>query len=175
MAKWKRYVVGPDGQGKSAVLTQEATMVKEDPGMFYRVDLWCTGEMPVDNSIAVDRATQSLTRAPLANGTVFRALEIPPDTGDKEKHRAAIAKLHQEVGQKQLPSDGDYQRHPSMHRTDTLDYITCVKGEIWLMTDVDEVLMMPGDSVVIRGTNHGWSNRSSEPCLLVGTMINATK
>jgi hypothetical protein len=36
-----------------------------------------------------------------------------------------------------------------MHRTDTLDFI-------------------------IRGTNHAWSNRSNEPSLLVGTMIDAT-
>jgi hypothetical protein len=41
------------------------------------------------------------------------------------------------------------------------------------MTDVDEVLMRPGDTVVIRGTNHAWSNRSDEPCLLIGCMIDA--
>lgn len=27
--------------------------------------------------------------------------------------------------------------------------------------------------MVIRGTNHGWSNRSDSPCLLVGSMIDA--
>ncbi|TRZ58089.1 MAG: cupin domain-containing protein [Rhodocyclaceae bacterium] len=175
MAKWKRYVVGSNPKGESAVLTQESTMVKEDPGIFYRVELWCTAEMPVDNSITIDRATQSMTRAPVANGSVFRALEIPPDTDDKEKHRAAVAKLHSEVGQKHLPTDAEYKRHPSMHRTDTLDYIACVKGEIWLVTDVDEVLMRPGDTVVIRGTNHAWSNRSNEPCLMIGTMLDAAK
>jgi hypothetical protein len=29
--------------------------------------------------------------------------------------------------------------------------------------------------VVIRGTNHAWSNRSDEPCLLVGCMIDADR
>ena len=33
--------------------------------------------------------------------------------------------------------------------------------------------MQPGDTVIIRGVNHAWSNRSSEPCLLVGTMTDA--
>jgi hypothetical protein len=34
--------------------------------------------------------------------------------------------------------------------------------------------MRPGDTVIIRGTNHAWSNRSNAPCLLVGTMTDAT-
>ena len=34
--------------------------------------------------------------------------------------------------------------------------------------------MQPGDTVIIRGVNHAWSNRSSTPCLLVGTNTDAT-
>jgi mannose-6-phosphate isomerase-like protein (cupin superfamily) len=173
MAKWKRYVVGPDAEGRSAVLGEEGTNVKEEPGIFYRVDLWSTAEMPVNNGIVQDRGMDSKTREPFANGSVFRALEIPPDTEDKLLHRAKLEKLHKEVGQTHLPTDTDYARHPSMHRTDTLDYIACVKGEIWLMTDVEDVLMQPGDVVVVRGTNHGWSNRSDQPCLLIGVMLDA--
>jgi hypothetical protein len=29
--------------------------------------------------------------------------------------------------------------------------------------------------VIIRGVNHAWSNRSNAPCLLVGTMTDATR
>jgi quercetin dioxygenase-like cupin family protein len=42
-----------------------------------------------------------------------------------------------------------------------------------MMTDTDEILLTPGDSVVIRGVNHAWSNRSKEPCLLAISMIDA--
>jgi hypothetical protein len=49
-------------------------------------------------------------------------------------------------------------RHPSMHHTDTLDCLTCVRGQIYLVTDTGEVLMQPGDTVIIRGVNHAWSN-----------------
>lgn len=59
-------------------------------------------------------------------------------------------------------------------RADTLDCITCVIGEIYLVTDTGEVLMGPGDTVVVRGTNHAWSARSDSPCLLMGTMVDAT-
>ena len=174
MAKWKRYVVGPDVNGKSAVLMSEASNVQQNPGFFYRATLWSTREVPVDNTIVTDRAMDSHTREPFPGGMLFRALEIFPDSADRGQHVAALQKLNAEVKQKHLPAPADLARHPSMHRTDTLDCITCVIGEIYLVTDVDEVLMRPGDSVVIRGTNHAWSNRSDKPCLMVGCMIDAT-
>ena len=173
MAKWKRYVVGADASGKSAVLMDEATNVQENPGYFYRATLWSTKEVPVDNTIATDRALDCHTREPFPGGMLFRALEIFPDPEDRQTHIAAVLQLHRRVGQKHAPTPEDLARHPSMHRTDTLDCFACVKGEIYLMTDVDEVLLRPGDTVVIRGTNHAWSNRSNEPCLLVGCMIDA--
>jgi quercetin dioxygenase-like cupin family protein len=174
MAKWKRYVVGPDAKGKSAVLMSEAANVQENPGFFYRATLWSTKEVPVDNTIVTDRAMDLHTREPFPGGMLFRALEIPPDSADRGRHEAAVQKLNAQVKQKHAPTREDLARHPSMHRTDTLDCITCVTGEIHLVTDVDEVLMRPGDSVVIRGTNHAWSNRSDRSCLLVGCMIDAT-
>lgn len=173
MAKWKRYVVGRNDEGQSAVLMDEATNVQENPGIFYRATLWGTRETPVDNTIVGDRSTEIKTREPFPNGMVFRALEIPPDTANKAQHVAALKKLNVEVAQKHAPSPEDLARHPSMHRTDTLDCITCVTGEIHLVTDVDDVIMRPGDSVVIRGTNHAWSNLSDKPALLVGCMIDA--
>jgi hypothetical protein len=175
MAKWKRYVVGPDANGKSAVLMREATNVQENPGIFYRATLWSTKEVPVDNTITADRGMEVKTREPPPGGMLFRALEIPPDTTDRTGHVEALKRLNVEVKQKHEPSKEDLARHPSMHRTDTLDCITCVIGEIYMVTDVDEVLMRPGDTVIIRGTNHAWSNRSDKPCLLVGCMMDATR
>lgn len=171
---WKRYVVGPDASGKSAVLMDQATNVQEDPGIYYRATLWAASEVPVDNTIESDRAATITTREPAPGGFLFRALEIPPDTKDTARHIERLKELNAQVQQKHTPTPEDFARHPSMHRTDTLDCITCIKGEIYLVTDMDEVLMRPGDTVVIRGTNHAWSNRSGEPCLLCGCMIDAT-
>lgn len=173
MAKWKRYVVGPDASGKSAVLMHEATNVQEKSGVFYRATLWSADEVPVDNSIDTDRGAAITTREPRPGGMLFRALEIPPDPKDKEGHIKAVMQLHAEVRQKHTPTAEDLARHPNMHRTDTLDCFTCVMGEMYLVTDVDEVLLRPGDTVIIRGTNHAWSNRSDKPCLIVGCMIDA--
>jgi hypothetical protein len=173
MSRWKRYVVGPDAQGRSAVLATEPTNVQSKVGFFWRATLWATEESPADNTVEGDRATEVSTREPAPNGLIYRALEIPPDFSDASVHREVLAELNEAVEQRVKPSQQDLKRHPSMHRTGTLDCITCVIGEIYLVTDVDELLMKPGDTVVIRGTNHAWSNRSDAPCLLVGTMVDA--
>jgi hypothetical protein len=173
-----RIVVGPDAAGRSSVLQQGLTNVQSHEGFFWRATLWATRETPADNSIDGDRAlTDGLgaRRDPFPSGVISRALEIPPDAPDIAEHRRVLAALNEEVQQKHQPSDADLARHPTMHRTDTLDFITCVQGEIYLVTDTDEVLMQSGDTVIIRGTNHAWSNRSDAPCLLVGTMIDAAR
>ena len=171
-----RFVVGPDPQGRSAVLQRGLTNVQSRDGFFWRATLWATQETPVDNSVEGDRSqTPGLgaQREPFPNGFICRALEIPPDNPGDDEHRRLFTELNKEVRQKHLPSAADLARHPTMHRTDTLDCLTCVRGEIYLVTDTDEVLMQPGDTVIVRGVNHAWSNRSSEPCLLVGTMTDA--
>lgn len=168
-----RIVVGPDEHGHSAVLINEVTNVQEKEGFFWRSTLWSAQEVPVDNSIEGDRGLATANREPFPGGLLVRALEIPPDAVDAEEHKRVLTQLSSEVKQTIAATDDDLKRHPSMHATNTLDAITCVRGEIYLVTDVDEVLMTPGDTVIIRGTNHAWSNRSSEPCLLVGTMIDA--
>ena len=142
-----RFVVGHASQGRSAVLQRGLTNVQSRERLHWSATLWATEETPVDNTIAGDRSqTQDLGESiqPLPNGLICRALEIEPGAG--------------------FP----------MHHTDTLDCLTCVRGEIYLVTDTDEVLMQPGDTVIIRGVDHAWSNRSSTPSLLVGTNTDAT-
>jgi quercetin dioxygenase-like cupin family protein len=173
LSRWKRYVVGPDGDGKSAVLMNEPTNVQSKEGFFWRATLWATEELPADNGVEGDRSEGVTTREPAPNGLIYRALEIPPDHQDADEHRRVLTELSTAAAQSVAPTEADLKRHPSMHRTGTLDCITCVIGEIYLVTDTDEVLMTPGDTVVIRGTNHAWSNRSDAPCLLVGTMVDA--
>jgi quercetin dioxygenase-like cupin family protein len=175
MAEFKRYVVGADKDGLSAVLETEPTNVQSKEGFFWRSTLWATQETPVDNSIEGDRSLAEgvgARREPAPGGMLVRALELLPDM-DPEEHRRQFAELNAQVSQTHLPTAADAQRHPTVHRTDTLDCITVVRGEVYLVTDKEEVLMTPGDTVIIRGTNHGWSNRSDSPCLLIGSMIDA--
>lgn len=56
--------------------------------------------------------------------------------------------------------------HPYMQKTRTIDLCIVLEGEITLVLDTEEVSLKAGDSIVQRGTNHAWSNRSSHPCVV---------
>ena len=60
-----------------------------------------------------------------------------------------------------------------MHKTSTVDYLIVVKGEIWAILDDSEVCLKQGDMMIQRGTNHSWSVRTEEPCLLAAILVNA--
>jgi hypothetical protein len=76
-----RFVVGPDPQGRSAVLQRGLTNVQSRERLHWSATLWATEETPVDNTIAGDRSqTPNLGESiqPLPNGLICRALEIEP-------------------------------------------------------------------------------------------------
>jgi mannose-6-phosphate isomerase-like protein (cupin superfamily) len=173
MPRFKRFVVGSNSEGKSVVLMDTPHNVQSEEGHFWRATLWGSDQVPVDNTTQRDEADGRQLREPPEGGLLFRMLEIWPDMPDRELQKQRVRELHARVKQKSPPTEADLDRHPSMHRTDTLDCIAIISGEMYLVTDIEEVLMRPGDSVVIRGTNHGWSNRSDKPCLTVGCMISA--
>ena len=67
----------------------------------------------------------------------------------------------------------DTTKHPAMHKTDTIDYIILLKGDVTLILDEEEVDLKPFDVVVQRGTNHAWVNNGKEPALLIAVLIDS--
>ena len=70
----------------------------------------------------------------------------------------------------------DRDRHsadPMMHKTSTVDYIIVLKGEIYAVMETGEKLLRAGDILVQRGTNHSWSVRGNEPCIVAAVLVSA--
>ena len=61
--------------------------------------------------------------------------------------------------------------HPLMHKTETLDYVIILSGEVYLVMEDTETLLEPSDVVVQRGTNHAWSNRTDKPCIQLAILL----
>jgi mannose-6-phosphate isomerase-like protein (cupin superfamily) len=173
MPSINRVVIGTNGDGKSAVILRHPPDCQAVPGAFWRSTLWATAELPVDNTIDGDRGAGVVVREPEADGVIFRVLELPPDPEDTQKHIEILGDLNKTVKQKYPPTEADMARHPSMHRTDTLDMFMIADGEVYLVTDTDEVLLKAGDTGVCTGVNHAWSNKSDQPCRIVGVMVSA--
>ena len=60
-----------------------------------------------------------------------------------------------------------------MHKTETIDYIILLKGDVTLILDNEEIDLKPFDVVVQRGTNHAWVNNGDEPALLIAVLIDS--
>ena len=79
----------------------------------------------------------------LPNGTVFRVIEFSPGVAARN------------------------------HRTDSIDYIVIMSGEIDMELDGSVVHLKAGDVMVQRGTIHNWVNRGTEPCVLAVVLVDA--
>ena len=62
-----------------------------------------------------------------------------------------------------------------MHTTSSIDYVVLLRGEVsLLLDDGEELALRPFDVVIQRATNHYWINRSEEPALLMGVLLDAS-
>ena len=170
--KIRRVVTGHDDSGKSVFIYDgDAGAVKEMESMpgLALTDLWQTNGAPADNGGNADAADRPVVLEPPANGTIFRIVEFPPDSTWRDSADAADA--FDSIGAGHAPVAGSDD--PMMHKTSTVDYLIVLKGEIWAILDDSEKCLKPGDVMIQRGTNHSWSVRTDEPCLLAAILVNA--
>ena len=90
-----------------------------------------------------DLGARALGTAPPPNGTRFAVLDFPPGNP------------------------------PIMHRTETLDYVVVLSGEIDMDMDDSTVRLKAGDVLIQRGTNHSWANRSDSIARIAFILIDA--
>ena len=60
-----------------------------------------------------------------------------------------------------------------MHRTETIDYVIVMQGELDMDMDDSTVKLKAGDVMVQRGTNHAWVNRGTEVARAAFVLIDA--
>ena len=141
----RRVVTGHDSNGKAIVTIDEIAqnVIAPRPNVSSAV-IWSTEGFPVDNDGDEDPATLGLKNTTLANGTVFRVLQVEPGNA------------------------------PRMHRTDSVDYALVLSGEIDMeLDDGVMVHLKAGDVMVQRGTVHNWLNRGTAPCVIAFILISA--
>jgi quercetin dioxygenase-like cupin family protein len=72
------------------------------------------------------------------------------------------------------PGAAAHAEFQGAHATDTLDYVTILRGEVTLVVGGTEVLLRPGDSVVQQpGVPHDWQNRCRDSAVMVGVLVSA--
>jgi mannose-6-phosphate isomerase-like protein (cupin superfamily) len=168
----RRVVTGHDANGRAVVLfdgESPHSFFLEKAGGLQLTEIWETRSSPADNSGAKDAADHERRIEPAGAGSVFRIIEYPPDT--VRLRTLDPDRFFHGMGAK--AANAATRRHPGMHKTDTVDYCVVLSGEIWAVLDEGEVLLRAGDCLVQRGTNHAWSNRTEEPCVIVFVLVAA--
>ncbi|MGP0093863.1 MAG: cupin domain-containing protein [Xanthobacteraceae bacterium] len=168
----RRVVTGHDKNGNSSFLMDGlAPNVKEMDSMpgLALTDLWETTSAPANNESYGDAAARPVRLEPPTGGTILRIVEFPPDSQWRVNTDAVKAFESIGAGHAKDKSNAD----PMMHKTATVDYIIILKGEIHAIMETGEKLLRAGDILVQRGTNHSWSVRGSEPCIVAAVLVSA--
>ena len=141
----RRVVTGHDEQGNAVVKIDEVVSHWRDGRPGAKVcNVWTTDTAPANNSGDADGGKREGKFTMINNGSVFRILEFKPGLEAR------------------------------MHRTDSIDYIVVMSGEIDMELDNGvEVHIKAGDVMVQRGTVHNWINRGTESCVLAVILIHA--
>ena len=143
----RRFVTGHDAKNVAKVIMEgPATNAKHPSAGTVSTMIWSTDRTPADIAIGEsieDLGARIIGTAPPANGTRFAVIDFPPGN------------------------------EPRMHRTETIDYVIVMQGELDMDMDDSTVKLKAGDVMVQRGTNHAWVNRGKEVARAAFVLIDA--
>jgi mannose-6-phosphate isomerase-like protein (cupin superfamily) len=165
----RRIVTIDDARGAShAVVDEPSPDVRTDPARpgFASTRVWVTtASPPTVPKQYRDALLLPQMMVPPPHGSLCRIVTIPPDAAWRGKVGAGEVAAHfQAMGAPRASTFSPRALHPYMQKTSTLDFCLILEGEVTLVLDTEEVALTAGDTVVQRGTNHAWSNRSDKPC-----------
>lgn len=143
----RRVITGHDNNNVAkAIIDGPSAYVRSRNAGTASSLVWCSDATPSDISIGEDvedMGARELGTYPPPGGARFIVMQFEPG----------------------LPG--------TMHRTETIDYITCIEGEIDMDMDDSKVTLKQGDTMVQRGTNHSWVNRSDKVAKISIVLVDA--
>jgi mannose-6-phosphate isomerase-like protein (cupin superfamily) len=150
-----RIVTGYGPDGAPAILFEGEPPMVDRTEKYVTSELWISAETPAPLAVAADTSLAGYELEPPGTGSRFRIVEIMPQQSSSEPAAAVAA-------------DDDAS---GVHRTDTLDYVVVLRGEVTLVVGERAVTLYPGDVVVQGGIEHDWENRGTEPCAVAAVLI----
>lgn len=144
--KFRRIVTKHDASGKATIwIDADATNHKCPNEKISSTLMWSTDRTPTLMLSDEDEGDRILGSAPPPSGSRFTMMEFQPGN------------------------------EATLHRTDTVDYVICISGEIDMFLDGSQfVTLRAGEVLIQRGTNHAWANRSDKPCRLAVILLDAS-
>ena len=149
----RRVVVGRDGGGAPAILSDETPQLTIAAPSGVGVSELLSSPGPLTSvQDGGDPPREGVGAFPANGGVAARLIRFPV-TG--EWVRVA----------------GDGPDRPGMHRSETLDLMVVLSGEIVLGVEDCEDAIGTGDSIVQRGTLHRWRVTGDGPCTYLSVLL----
>lgn len=142
----RRVVTGHDENDVARVLWDDAIEKTKRGNSGVLTHLWNARETPADiraGTNIADPGEEPHVTPPPPGGSRFVVIDYPPGNTG------------------------------SMHRTETIDYIVVIAGEIDMVMDDSTVTLRAGDTMIQRGTNHAWFNRGTEVARVAFVLVDA--
>jgi quercetin dioxygenase-like cupin family protein len=139
----RRVITGHDANGRAVVTIDEVAKNVVSGRPGANACVVWTTEGFPANNDGADDEGLRKVGTTLKSGTVFRIIEFSPGVAARN------------------------------HRTDSIDYIVIISGEIDMELDDSVVHLKAGDVMVQRGTIHNWVNRGTAPCVLAVVLVDA--
>jgi quercetin dioxygenase-like cupin family protein len=143
----RRIVTGHTSAGVAKVLTDaELPIAKQGQAGSRVFHVWNTDAMPAEMALGEhpqDMGALPHITPPPVNGTRFNIIDYPAGNTG------------------------------AMHRTETVDYVIVLAGEIDMEMDDSTVHLRTGDVMIQRGTYHAWWNRGTVTCRIAFVLVDA--
>ncbi len=171
LAQIRRVVTTHNAAGKSVVASDQKVALQGPPGLDQGAAmLWAAHATPSN----AGEPKPAGIMFPEAGETAFFLIQHPP-AADLENLPPELYAAATSSPADHVPGlvKGDTSRHFAMHRSDTVDYGIVISGQISMILDDGEVTLHPGDTYVLRGGAHAWSNKGDVPALVASVVVGA--
>src|SRR5687767_13184017 len=165
----RRIVVVDENERSKAIFDGSTPDVRTDPARpgYLSARMWVSESTPVPLKNLRESLHLPHTLEPPPKGSVCRVVTFPPDASWAGRvGQNEVQAFFEAMGSPAASTGAKGAPHPYMQKTRTLDFCLVIEGEITLVLDTEEVHLSAGDTVVQRGTNHAWSNRSGKSCVI---------
>jgi uncharacterized cupin superfamily protein len=165
----QRIVVVDENDRSKVVAEGRSPDIRTDPARpgFSCSRIWVTDRTPIGLRDVHESLHLGHTLVPPTGGSTCFVVTFPTDASYRGKVGAReVAAFFAMMGAPEASTYSAKAAHPYMQKTQTLDFCLVLDGEVTLVLDLQEVHLKAGDTVVQRGTNHAWSNRSDRPCVV---------
>ncbi len=118
------------------------------------------------SAVVIDGKVPYFGAPPGSTRVIWRSAAVPADNAGHEDTAApyALEMLH-DGGTTFAVVVWPAGVQSFWHATDTIDYLTMIRGHITLELETGEVTLGPGEFIVDRGVKHSWRNDGTEPAV----------